>query len=138
MIVGVGSDLVAIHRIQGALERFGERFTRRIFLPQEVARCTRTAQRAACLAKRFAAKEALVKALGTGMRDGIWFTDIQVVTATGGQPGIRLQGEARRCWESLGSPTIHLSLSDDAGFALAFVVLAKEQFGAGLGTPPLK
>lgn len=125
MIIGIGTDLVAIHRIQQAVERFDKRFVDRIFAPSEYDFCVQRKDYAACLAKRFAAKEALVKALGTGMRDGVWFTDITVANNALGCPTLSLSGLAAKRLHPLESLKIHLSLSDENGFAQAFVVLER-------------
>ncbi|MBF0370917.1 MAG: holo-ACP synthase [Magnetococcales bacterium] len=125
MIVGIGSDLVRVERLEKAFGRFGERFARRIFTPAEQACCNERGDRFSCYAKRFAAKEALVKALGQGMREGIWFLDVEVENNSLGQPRLNITGEAGRRIEALGGVTTHVSLSDDSGFALAFVVLEK-------------
>lgn len=123
MILGIGTDLVAIARIQKTVDRFGDRFLGKVFSPEEVRHCAARADRVACLAKRFAAKEAFVKALGTGMREGIWFHDIQVVANALGQPGIVVSGEAERRLETWGTVRVHVSLSDEKKYAVAFVVL---------------
>ncbi|MBF0142565.1 MAG: holo-ACP synthase [Magnetococcales bacterium] len=126
MILGIGTDLVEIERIEEGLRRFGERLERRLFTPAESRLCeARRAQRSACFAKRFAAKEALVKALGTGMREGIWFTDIEVLPGNDGQPFLFFSGETGRRLAALGQLRVHLSLSDERGFALAMVVLER-------------
>jgi holo-[acyl-carrier protein] synthase len=127
MIIGIGTDLVKIDRIQNSIDRFGNRFIDRIFSPVEYDYCKKSHGIASCLAKRFAAKEAFVKALGTGMREGIWFRDITVTNNSYGSPSISLAGVAAERLESINSVKIHLSLSDEGGFAQAFVVL--EQAG---------
>lgn len=127
MIVGIGTDLAAGERMATALARFGTRFARRICTEAEWSLCQRRpAGTAACLARRFAAKEALAKALGTGMGQGVWFTQIEVLHHSGGAPAIHLTGAAWHRWQALGAPAIHLSLSDDHGLALAFVVLSRD------------
>jgi holo-[acyl-carrier protein] synthase len=130
MIIGIGTDLVCIARIDGAIRRFGDRFLRRIFTDAEILHCTPgpTSARltpSACHARRFAAKEAVVKAMGTGVRDGIWFRDIEVQNDTMGRPMIVTHGPTSRWMQSLGVTHTHLSLSDDSGFALAMVVLER-------------
>src|SRR5580698_10666412 len=94
MIIGLGSDLADIRRIEATLERFGERFTQRVFTDVERARSERKADRAASYAKRFAAKEACAKALGTGIRRGVFWRDMGVVNAPGGRPTMVLTGGA--------------------------------------------
>ena len=127
MIVGLGSDLTDIRRIEKTLERFGTRFSDRIFTEVERARSERKADRAASYAKRFAAKEACAKALGTGMRRGVFWRDMGVVNARSGQPTLALTGGAAQRLEALMppgfTPRIHLSLTDDHPYAQAFVVI---------------
>ena len=127
MIVGIGSDLSDIRRIQKSLDRFGERFTHRVFTEIERTRSERKADVAASYAKRFAAKEACAKALGTGMRRGVFWRDMGVVNMRSGQPTMALTGGAA---ERLAKITpaghravIHLSLTDDHPYAQAFVII---------------
>jgi holo-[acyl-carrier protein] synthase len=127
MIVGLGSDLSDIRRIEKTLERHGERFTQRIFTEIERARSERKSDRAASYAKRFAAKEACAKALGTGMRRGVFWRDMGVVNLRSGQPTMALTGGAQaRLLEIMPPgcrPVIHLSLTDDHPYAQAFVII---------------
>jgi holo-[acyl-carrier protein] synthase len=127
MILGIGSDLCDIGRIQASLDRFGERFTHRIFTAGERARSERRAARAPSYARRFAAKEACAKALGTGMRAGVFWRDLEVVNLPGGQPTMRLSGGALDRLRTMTPPghqaLVHVSLSDDPPMALAFVVI---------------
>ena len=127
MILGIGSDLCDIRRIERALERFGERFTNRIFTPGERARSDRRAARAESYARRFAAKEACAKALGTGMRAGVFWRDMEVVNLPGGRPTMRLSGGALARLRALTPPgleaMVHVSLTDDPPLAQAFVVI---------------
>src|SRR6516165_2330230 len=95
MILGLGSDLVDIRRIEQTIERFGDRFLDRIFTDTERRKCERRADRAASYARRFAAKEACSKALGTGFREGVFWRDLGVVNLPSGQPAMRLTGGAR-------------------------------------------
>ncbi len=125
MIIGIGTDLVEITRIANSVDRYGERFINRIFSPVEYEYCIKRRDVASCLAKRFAAKEAFVKALGTGMRDGIWFSDIIIANDSHGAPAISLRGVAAERTKSLEPVKIHLSLSDEGGFAQAFVILER-------------
>ncbi len=127
MILGIGSDLCDIRRIERSLTRFGDRFTHRIFTEGERARSERRAQRAASYARRFAAKEACAKALGTGMRHGVFWRDMEVVNLPGGRPTMRLTGGALERLRSM-TPTgheavVHVSLTDDPPMAQAFVVI---------------
>ena len=127
MILGIGSDLTDIRRIERTLQRHGERFTHRIFTETERARAERKPHPASTYAKRFAAKEACAKALGTGMRHGVFWRDMGVVNARSGQPTMALTGgAAERLAELLppgGQARIHLSLTDDHPYAQAFVVI---------------
>ncbi len=127
MIVGLGSDLSDIRRIEKTLERHGERFTHRIFTDIERARSERKADRAASYAKRFAAKEACAKALGTGMRRGVFWRDMGVVNLRSGQPTMALTGGAQARLLEITPPghraAIHLSLTDDHPYAQAFVII---------------
>jgi holo-[acyl-carrier protein] synthase len=127
LIVGIGSDLADIRRIAATLERFGERFAARIFTDIERARSERKADRASSYAKRFAAKEACAKALGTGMRRGVFWKDMGVVNARSGQPTLALTGGAAARLIEL-TPAgrhavIHLTLTDDHPYAQAFVII---------------
>ncbi|CAM4021959.1 holo-ACP synthase [Vreelandella rituensis] len=123
MISGIGSDIARIERFSQALERHGPRFAKRILGPLEQARYPDGAPPAAFLAKRFAAKEAFVKALGTGLRHGMCWSDIQVVNDDRGKPGLQLSGQAEVLYQAAGITGCHLSLSDEDAYALAFVVL---------------
>ena len=127
MIIGLGSDLADIRRIEATLERFGERFVARVFTDLERARSERKADRAASYAKRFAAKEACAKALGTGLRAGVFWRDMGVENARSGRPTMALTGGAARRLAAMTppglEPRIHLSLTDDHPYALAFVVI---------------
>ena len=127
MIVGLGSDLTDIRRIEKTLERHGERFTNRIFTELERARSERKADRAASYAKRFAAKEACAKALGTGMRRGVFWRDMGVINLRSGQPTMALtNGAQARLLEIMPPahrPVIHLTLTDDHPYAQAFVII---------------
>ena len=127
MILGVGSDLADIRRIAQSLERFGDRFTQRIFTDVERARSERKADRAASYAKRFAAKEACAKALGTGLRHGVFWRDMGVVNLRSGQPTMALTQGAKARLDALLPPgtaaRIHLSLTDEPPYAQAFVVI---------------
>ena len=127
MIVGIGSDLCDIRRIEKTLERFGARFTDRIFTEVERARSERKADRASSYAKRFAAKEACAKALGTGLSRGVFWRDMGVANLRSGQPTMALTGGAAKRLAEL-TPAgmkslIHLSLTDDHPYAQAFVII---------------
>ena len=127
MILGLGSDLSDIRRIEASLERFGERFTNRVFTEVERARSERKPDAASSYAKRFAAKEACTKALGTGMRRGVFWRDMGVVNMRSGQPTMALAGGALARLQEI-TPAghravIHLSLTDDHPYAQAFVII---------------
>ena len=127
MIIGIGSDLCDIRRIDETLTRFGERFTHRLFTETERARSERKPDRAASYAKRFAAKEACAKALGTGIRHGVFWNDMGVANLPSGQPTMILTGGAARRLAGMIPPglrgVIHLSLTDDHPYAQAFVII---------------
>ncbi|MEQ8230252.1 MAG: holo-ACP synthase [Gammaproteobacteria bacterium] len=123
MIYGVGVDIAEIARFAAAHERFGVRFAERILDHQELRGLADARNPARYLAMRFAAKEATSKALGTGFKQGIAPRQIGVVHAPSGKPGIAVNGNAATMFERLGIVASHVSLSDDGGFAIAFVVL---------------
>ena len=123
MIVGIGTDIVSIERIQQALDRFGERFVNRILTPTECARFERTRARASHFAKRWAAKEAFSKAIGTGIHAPFTWQSISVGRDARGKPLVVPDAAMARHLESIGVIRSHLSLTDDAGVAVAFVVL---------------
>jgi holo-[acyl-carrier protein] synthase len=128
MIVGLGSDLCNIERIQASLDRFGERFEQRVFTDLERAKAARRPfTRAGTLAKRFAAKEAFSKAVGTGFKAGVFMRDIGVVNAPSGAPTLALTGGAKARLDALippgYAPNIHLTLTDDHPWAQAFVII---------------
>ena len=128
VIIGIGSDLSDIRRIQKSLDRFGERFTNRVFTEVERARSNAKPDAAASYAKRFAAKEACAKALGTGVpRRGVHWNDMGVVNQRSGKPTMALTGGAAERLASLipegMAPVIHVSLTDDHPYAQAFVII---------------
>ena len=128
MILGIGSDIIDIRRIEKTLERYGERFLDRIFTPQERAKAEGRGNRAATYAKRFAAKEACAKALGTGMRRGVFWRDMGVVNLRSGKPTIRLAGGAERRLAEITprgmSAQIDITLTDDYPQAQAIVIIS--------------
>ncbi len=127
MIIGLGSDLCDIRRIQNSLDRFGARFTQRLFTEIERERSERKPDVAASYAKRFAAKEACSKALGTGFRRGVFWRDMGVVNLRSGQPTLALSGgAAERLAQMLPDGmrgVIHLTMTDDHPYAQAFVII---------------
>jgi holo-[acyl-carrier protein] synthase len=128
MIIGIGSDLIDIRRIDQSIERFGERFLGRIFTSVEREKSDKRAQRAASYAKRFAAKEACSKALGTGLRRGVFWRDMGVVNLPGGKPSMQLTGGALKRLHEL-TPSGHtaqidLTITDDFPLAQAIVIIS--------------
>jgi len=123
MIIGIGTDVASIPRIEKVLARFGERFVNRILTPQERVRYERTRLKASHLAKRFAAKEAFSKAIGTGIHPPFKWHSISVGRDARGKPGLVPSAEMAAHLASLGVTHSHVSLTDDAGVAVAFVVL---------------
>ncbi|MGP9822106.1 holo-ACP synthase [Salinarimonas sp. NSM] len=127
MIIGIGSDLCDIRRIEASLARFGERFTRRVFTEGERARSERRAARAPSYARRFAAKEACAKALGTGFAEGVFWRDMEVVNLPSGAPTMALANGAAARLAAITPPghraVVHVSLTDDPPLAQAFVVI---------------
>jgi holo-[acyl-carrier protein] synthase len=127
MIIGIGSDLIDIRRVSATLDRFGERFIGRVFTTIERDRSERRRMRAASYAKRFAAKEACAKALGTGLSRGVFWRDMGVVNMRGGKPTMALTGGAAERLEQL-TPRghralIHVTITDDHPLAQAFVII---------------
>jgi len=134
MILGLGSDLIDIRRIEKSIERFGDRFIERIFTDIERAKSDRRAQRAASYAKRFAAKEACAKALGTGLNKGVFWRDMGVVNLPGGKPTIKLTNGALQRLNDITPPghtaVIDLTITDDFPLAQAIVIIS------AVATPP--
>jgi holo-[acyl-carrier protein] synthase len=128
MIIGIGSDIVDIRRIEKTIERYGDRFLDRIFTEIERKKSDRRAARAASYAKRFAAKEACAKALGTGLSRGVFWRDMGVVNLAGGQPAMELTGGAERRLRQLlpdnHQAQIHVTITDDFPMAQAFVIIS--------------
>ncbi|OLP58595.1 holo-ACP synthase [Xaviernesmea oryzae] len=127
MIIGIGSDLIDIRRIEKSLDRFGERFVARCFTDVEIAKSERRANRAASYAKRFAAKEACSKALGTGLAQGVFWKDMGVVNLPGGKPTMVLTNGAAERLSAI-TPAgheafVHLTITDDFPLAQAFVII---------------
>jgi holo-[acyl-carrier protein] synthase len=130
VILGVGSDLIDIRRIERTIARFGSRFLDRVFTPIERQRSERRRDRAASYAKRFAAKEACSKALGTGFRQGVYWRDLGVVNLPGGRPTLVLTGGALARLEAMTphgmTPRIDVTLTDEPPLAQALVVITAE------------
>jgi holo-[acyl-carrier protein] synthase len=125
MIVGTGVDLAEVDRIQQSIERYGDRFLHRIYTAGEIAYVQRKANKYERYAARFAAKEAGMKALGTGWRRGIQWKDFEVANLPSGRPTLRLHGQAERLAADMGVTAIHLSLTHTAKDALAYVIFEK-------------
>jgi holo-[acyl-carrier protein] synthase len=130
MILGIGSDLVDVRRIERTIERHGERFLARIFTDVERATAERRARRAETYAKRFAAKEACAKALGTGFRAGVFFRDMGVVNLRSGRPTMALTGGAQARLAAITPPgceaRIDVTITDEGPMAQAFVIISAE------------
>jgi holo-[acyl-carrier protein] synthase len=128
MIIGMGSDLCDVRRIQKSIDRFGERFLDRVFTAKERERSERKKLRAESYAKRFAAKEACAKALGTGFRAGVFFRDLGVVNLPSGKPTMKLTGGALKRLNALipsgFEPQIDLTISDEGPMAQAIVIIS--------------
>ena len=125
MILGVGTDIVKVSRIQSSLDRYGERFARRILTAAELNAFLTEKRQAHFLAKRFAAKEAVVKALGTGFRDGIKFSDIHITHDSLGKPDLKYDGNTAQLLDKMGVYQSHISLADEHDYAIAFVILER-------------
>lgn len=127
MIIGIGSDLIDIRRIENSLSRFGERFVNRCFTEVEITKSEGRKNRAASYAKRFAAKEACSKALGTGIAHGVFWKDMGVINMPGGKPTMHLSGGAAERLQAMvpngHRATIHLTITDDFPLAQAFVII---------------
>ena len=123
MIVGTGVDIAEVPRIKAALERFGDRFVVRVFTPDEARYCLSKVNAAERLAARFAAKEAGMKAIGTGLRHGVTWQDVEVVRHPGQRPILKFSGKAAEFAARLGCKRTHLSLSHTAEQAIAHVIL---------------
>ncbi|KQR35493.1 MULTISPECIES: holo-ACP synthase [Rhizobium/Agrobacterium group] len=127
MIIGLGSDLIDIRRVEASIERFGDRFTHRCFTDIEREKSDRRKNRAASYAKRFAAKEACSKALGTGLAQGVFWKDMGVVNLPSGKPTMRLTNGAGERLQSMlpagHEAVIHLTITDDFPYAQAFVII---------------
>jgi len=126
MIVGTGVDITEVPRIKAALERFGDRFLKRVFTPGEISYALGKANAAERLAARFAAKEAGMKAIGTGLRRGVTWRDLEVVRLPGQRPTLKFTGKAAEFAAQLGCKRAHLSLSHTRDQAIAHVILESE------------
>ena len=129
MIIGIGQDICDVNRIQSTIDRFGNRFKNRIFSKKEIIKCEARFNSVDSYARRFAAKEACSKALGTGFRKGVFYKDIEVVNLSSGKPTIKLKGGAlnqlKIITKNSKSSSIEISITDDKKLALAIVIISK-------------
>jgi holo-[acyl-carrier protein] synthase len=139
VILGLGSDLIDIRRIEKTINKHGERFLSRVYTDIERAKSDRRTARAASYAKRFAAKEACAKALGTGLNQGVYWRDMGVVNLPGGKPTMRLTGGALKRLEKITpaghQPQIDLTITDDFPLAQAIVIISAVPKGPAESTP---
>ena len=126
MIVGTGIDIAEVSRIANSIERFGRRFLERVFTPAEISYCESKANKAERYAGRFAAKEAAMKAIGTGWNQGVTWQDIEVQRVPGGRPTIAFHNQAEEFFRSLGAVRAHLSITHTAESAMAQVILESD------------
>ncbi len=127
MIFGIGIDVLKAERIDGVLARHGERFIERLLMPEERAQLARTQRPQRFLAMRFAAKEAIVKAMGTGFANGVWIRDVGIVQNRLGKPEVRYSARGEQVRRALGIGEGHVTLTDEAGLVVAVAVLLKAQ-----------
>ena len=127
MILGIGVDIAEVARVREAIERHGERLLQRVFTPGEIAYCRRHKNAPERFAARFAAKEAAMKALGTGWGKGVAWRDFEVSNAPGGKPALKLTGKAAEIFQRLGGGSMLLSLTHTAEHALAYVIFEAEE-----------
>tara|TARA_X000001036_G_C20415952_1_gene699053 strand:- start:250 stop:645 length:396 start_codon:yes stop_codon:yes gene_type:complete len=126
-MIGLGSDILDIRRIEKTLLRFGDRFKKRIFTKYEINKCEKRKLSVECFAKRFAAKEAAAKALGTGFRKGVYWKDLEVINLPSGKPSMNFHGESKKRLDSLipkhSVPSINLYITDEFPYAQAIVTI---------------
>jgi len=125
VIFGVGTDIVEISRVQATYDRFGDHFVRRILMPEELELFEQSKWPVRFLAMRFAGKEAVVKAMGTGFRHGVWVRDVGITSNAWGRPLVIWSQRGRKVCDELGIGEGHVSLTDDAGLVIAFAVAEK-------------
>jgi holo-[acyl-carrier protein] synthase len=125
MIFGIGVDVLEAARVKRTFERFGNRFVEHLLMPEEQAQLARTQRRERFLAMRFAAKEAIVKAMGTGFAHGMWIRDVGVVQNAWGRPEVVFSARGERVRRALGVGEAHVTLTDEAGLVVAVAVLMK-------------
>jgi holo-[acyl-carrier protein] synthase len=131
VIFGIGTDVLEIRRVEATWQRFGEHFARRLLLDEEQRLFAAAKRPIRFLAMRFAAKEAIVKALGTGFRNGIWIRDVGMLPNALGQPQVIYSARGRALCDKLGVGEGHLTLSDEAGLVIAVAVLLRANAGSG-------
>ena len=134
MIFGIGTDVVQLERVKNVYERHGERFVERLLLPQEEAAFRAYGRPVRFLAMRFAAKEAIVKAMGTGFAHGMWIRDSGIVSNAWGRPEIIWSDRGRAMCEKLGIGEGHITLTDEAGLIVAVAVLMRKEVDGGRRT----
>lgn len=127
MIFGIGTDVVQVSRVQAVYDKHGERFVQRLLLPEEDAAFRRYKRPVRFLAMRFAAKEAIVKALGTGFAHGIWVRDVGIVQNAWGRPEVIWSERGRELRDRLGAGEGHVTLTDEAGLVVAVAVLMRKE-----------
>ena len=123
MIFGIGTDIVELSRIKSTYERFGDHFARRVLMEEELELFHRSKRPTRFLAMRFAGKEAIVKAMGTGFAHGVWLRDVGITSNDWGRPLVIFSDRGQRVCERLGIGNAHVSLTDDAGLVIAFAVV---------------
>ena len=133
MIFGIGTDIIRLDRIEATLARFGEHFVRRLLLPEELAAYRKYRRKARFRAMRFAGKEAVVKALGTGFAHGMWIRDVGFVQNDWGKPEVIYSERGRALCERMGVGEGHVTLTDDAGLIVAVAVLLRAEPGGCAG-----
>jgi len=129
VIFGIGTDVLEVARVERVHQRFGEHFVRRLLLPEELAQLAGTRRPVRFLAMRFAAKEAIVKAMGTGFAHGVWIRDVGVVQNRWGKPEVVYSARGLRMCERLGIGAGHITLTDEAGLVVAVAVLMRREAG---------
>ena len=126
-MIGLGSDLIDIRRIEKTFIKFGDRFRDRIFTKNEIEKCEKRSEKMSCYAKRFAAKEAAAKALGTGFRKGVYWKDLEVINFTSGKPTMKFHGNSKKRLESIienkKTALINLSITDEYPYAQAILTI---------------
>ena len=127
MILGIGLDLCKVSRIDATLEKFGNRFKKKCFTFKEISQCDRVNNSSSCYAKRFASKEAVSKALGTGLSQGVYWKDIEIINMKSGKPKVNLSGNAKEILKNMTPKNkdyrIQITITDEAGLAQALVII---------------